>query len=78
MAKITDGTANTLMMSEYLIAYTPIDEDWRGDIHNDEGVFRFHTIQTPRLWFKCGCKCRIPVLKSSKNHHGSIWQGKKS
>ena len=35
------------MMSEYLIASTPEDLDWRGDIHNNEGVQRFHTLQTP-------------------------------
>jgi prepilin-type N-terminal cleavage/methylation domain-containing protein/prepilin-type processing-associated H-X9-DG protein len=44
---ITDGTSNTLMMSEYLKAESSNDDDWRGDIHNDEGIFRFHTIQTP-------------------------------
>ena len=44
---ITDGTSNTLMMSEYLKAKSPADNDWRGDIHNDDGVFRFHTINTP-------------------------------
>jgi prepilin-type N-terminal cleavage/methylation domain-containing protein/prepilin-type processing-associated H-X9-DG protein len=44
---ITDGTAKTLMMSEYLRAHSPQDNDWRGDIQNNEGVFRFHTIQTP-------------------------------
>jgi prepilin-type N-terminal cleavage/methylation domain-containing protein/prepilin-type processing-associated H-X9-DG protein len=47
ISSITDGTSNTLMMSEYLKAHSPDDNDWRGDIHNDEGVFRFHTIQTP-------------------------------
>jgi prepilin-type N-terminal cleavage/methylation domain-containing protein/prepilin-type processing-associated H-X9-DG protein len=44
---ITDGLSNTLMMSEYLMALSNDDNDWRGDIHNDEGVFRFHTLQTP-------------------------------
>jgi prepilin-type N-terminal cleavage/methylation domain-containing protein len=47
MASITDGTSNTLMMSEYLMAKSADDNDWRGDIHNDDGVFRFHTIRTP-------------------------------
>jgi prepilin-type N-terminal cleavage/methylation domain-containing protein/prepilin-type processing-associated H-X9-DG protein len=46
-ASMTDGTSNTLMMSEYLIASTPEDLDWRGDIHNNQGVHRFHTRQTP-------------------------------
>jgi prepilin-type N-terminal cleavage/methylation domain-containing protein/prepilin-type processing-associated H-X9-DG protein len=43
MASITDGTSNTLFLSEYLIAKSPDDNDWRGDIHNDDGIFRFHT-----------------------------------
>ena len=44
---ITDGTSNTLLMSEYLMAKSSGDNDWRGDIHNDDGVFRFHTLLTP-------------------------------
>ena len=47
IAHITDGTSNTLLMSEYLMGWTFTDTDWRGDIHNDEGVFRFHTINAP-------------------------------
>ena len=47
IAHITDGTSNTLMMSEYLRGWTPLDQDWRGDIHNDDGIFRFHTVTTP-------------------------------
>jgi prepilin-type N-terminal cleavage/methylation domain-containing protein/prepilin-type processing-associated H-X9-DG protein len=45
--KILDGTSNTLMMSEVLKAWSPADNDWRGDIMNDDGVFRFHTLVTP-------------------------------
>lgn len=44
---ISDGTSNTLCMSEYLMAKSRRDNDWRGDIHNDDGVFRFHTLLTP-------------------------------
>jgi prepilin-type N-terminal cleavage/methylation domain-containing protein/prepilin-type processing-associated H-X9-DG protein len=44
---ITDGTSNTLLMSETLMAKSAMDNDWRGDIHNDDGVFRFHTVTTP-------------------------------
>ena len=44
---ITDGTSNTLLLSEYLMAKSANDNDWRGDIHNDDGVFRFHTLLTP-------------------------------
>jgi prepilin-type processing-associated H-X9-DG protein len=47
MTSITDGTSNTLMLSEYLIAKSANDNDWRGDIHNDDGFFRFHTLLTP-------------------------------
>jgi prepilin-type N-terminal cleavage/methylation domain-containing protein/prepilin-type processing-associated H-X9-DG protein len=46
-ANIIDGQSNTLMMSEALIAKVASDNDWRGDIHNDDGVFRFHTVLTP-------------------------------
>jgi prepilin-type N-terminal cleavage/methylation domain-containing protein len=44
---ITDGTSNTLLMSEQLMAKSPDDNDWRGDIHNDDGVFKFMSINTP-------------------------------
>jgi prepilin-type N-terminal cleavage/methylation domain-containing protein/prepilin-type processing-associated H-X9-DG protein len=44
---ISDGTSSTLLMSETLIAKVNTDNDWRGDIHNDDGVFRFHTVTTP-------------------------------
>jgi prepilin-type N-terminal cleavage/methylation domain-containing protein/prepilin-type processing-associated H-X9-DG protein len=46
-ADITDGTSNTLMLSEVLKGWASTDNDWRGDIHNDEGVFRFHTKLSP-------------------------------
>jgi prepilin-type N-terminal cleavage/methylation domain-containing protein/prepilin-type processing-associated H-X9-DG protein len=45
--QITDGTSNTLLMSETLKGWAHQDDDWRGDIHNDDGVFRFHTINPP-------------------------------
>jgi len=44
---IADGTSNTLLMSEVLRAWSSADNDWRGDIQNDDGVFRFHTLLTP-------------------------------
>ena len=47
IAHITDGTSNTVLMSEYLMGWTLLDQDWRGDIHNDDGVFRFHTLNPP-------------------------------
>jgi prepilin-type N-terminal cleavage/methylation domain-containing protein len=44
---ITDGTSHTLLMSEILKAWSHIDDDWRGDIYNDDGEFRFHTTNAP-------------------------------
>jgi hypothetical protein len=47
LADITDGTSSTLMMSETLRGWSNEDKDWRGDIQNNQGVFRFHTRMTP-------------------------------
>jgi prepilin-type processing-associated H-X9-DG protein len=47
LTDIIDGTSNTLLMSETLRARSPYDDDWRGDIQNDDGVFKFMTITTP-------------------------------
>lgn len=47
MASITDGTSNTLMMAEYLMATSHDDNDWRGDIQNDDGTNHFMTFTTP-------------------------------
>ncbi|QDU88923.1 putative major pilin subunit [Pirellulimonas nuda] len=44
---ITDGTSHTLLMSETLKGWSINDDDWRGDIMNDDGGFRFHTLVTP-------------------------------
>ncbi len=44
---LVDGTSHTLLMSEVLKAQSPQDNDWRGDIHNDQGECRFHTLLTP-------------------------------
>ena len=44
---ITDGTSNTLLMSECLMAQSHDDDDWRGDIQNDQGEFCFSSIITP-------------------------------
>jgi prepilin-type N-terminal cleavage/methylation domain-containing protein/prepilin-type processing-associated H-X9-DG protein len=44
---ITDGTSNTLLMSELLMSQSHDDNDWRGDIQNDQGSFCFSTITTP-------------------------------
>jgi prepilin-type N-terminal cleavage/methylation domain-containing protein len=44
---IEDGATNTLLLSEYLRGRSMEDNDWRGDIHNDDGVFKFMTRTTP-------------------------------
>ena len=47
IAHYSDGLSNTVMMSEYLRGWVTTDSDWRGDIHNDDGIFRFHSVTTP-------------------------------
>jgi len=47
LTDIIDGTSSTLMMSETLMAVSQEDNDWRGDIQNDDGVFKFMTLTTP-------------------------------
>jgi prepilin-type N-terminal cleavage/methylation domain-containing protein/prepilin-type processing-associated H-X9-DG protein len=48
LTDITDGTSNSLLMSELLMAPTDTDGDTRGDIlNNDRGCFSFMTINTP-------------------------------
>jgi prepilin-type N-terminal cleavage/methylation domain-containing protein/prepilin-type processing-associated H-X9-DG protein len=47
LASILDGTSNTMLISEYLRPSSRQDNDWRGDIHNDDGVFKFMTRTTP-------------------------------
>ncbi len=44
---IIDGTSNTLLMSEYLKAWSHDDNDWRGDMYNDDGTNHFMTFTTP-------------------------------
>jgi prepilin-type N-terminal cleavage/methylation domain-containing protein len=47
LTDIKDGTSSTLLMSEYLMPTSHDDNDWRGDIQNDDGVFKFMTFNTP-------------------------------
>jgi prepilin-type N-terminal cleavage/methylation domain-containing protein/prepilin-type processing-associated H-X9-DG protein len=48
LTDISDGTSNTLMMSEVLMAPTDGSGDTRGDvINNDRGCFAFMTINPP-------------------------------
>ena len=73
--KITDGTSKTLLLSEVLKAWSPDDNDWRGDIHNDDGVFRFHTLLTPNTsapdiiqngWFQETGDPRMPAVAGAR------------
>jgi hypothetical protein len=77
---ITDGTSNTLLLSEYLMALSPDDNDWRGDIHNDDGVFRFHTILTPNTsapdiivngWFQNSGDPRMPAAAGNEQRNAA-------
>ena len=47
LTMVTDGTSHTLLMSEVLKAWIHTDDDWRGDIYNDQGEFRFNTLIIP-------------------------------
>jgi prepilin-type processing-associated H-X9-DG protein len=47
LGDMTDGTSNTLLMSETLKGWKNDDHEWRGDIQNNQGVFRFHTRMLP-------------------------------
>ncbi len=73
--KITDGTSKTLLMSEVLKAWSQDDNDWRGDIQNDDGVFRFHTLLTPNTsapdiiqngWFQDTADPKMPAVAGSR------------
>jgi prepilin-type processing-associated H-X9-DG protein len=75
-AEITDGTSHTLLMSEILKAWSPDDNDWRGDIHNDDGVCRFHTHVTPNTsvadvieaaWFQRTGDPAMPAVAGPRN-----------
>lgn len=77
---ITDGTSNTLLMAEYLIAKSPNDNDWRGDIHNDDGVFRFHTLLTPNTsspdiisngWFQVTNDPKMPAAAGANQRNAA-------
>ena len=74
--KMTDGTSKTIMMSETLKAWSAEDNDWRGDIHNDDGVFRFHTLLGPNSsspdilqngWFQKNDDPLMPAVAGGRN-----------
>ena len=47
LGDVTDGTSNTLLMSEAIRARSSADNDHRGDFMNDNGHFRFNSSLTP-------------------------------
>jgi prepilin-type N-terminal cleavage/methylation domain-containing protein/prepilin-type processing-associated H-X9-DG protein len=74
--KVTDGTSKTLLMSETLKAWSSRDNDWRGDIQNDDGGFRFHTSVTPNTsaadviingWFIDTRDPKMPAVAGAAN-----------
>jgi prepilin-type N-terminal cleavage/methylation domain-containing protein len=78
LKNITDGTSNTLMLSEYLMAKSHQDDDWRGDIHNDDGVFKFMTRNTPNTsvpdvvnWAIQNSDVRMPVSTAGLQHNAA-------
>lgn len=79
-ANMVDGTSNTLMMSETLMGWAETDSDWRGDIQNDDGVFRFHTMRTPNTsvadviingWFENTGDPNMPAVAGGSNQQVS-------
>ena len=84
-AKITDGSSKTLMMSETLKAWSPEDNDWRGDIHNDDAVFRFHTLVGPNStvpdiiqsgWFQDNNDPLMPAVTGGRNAQVAAARGR--
>jgi len=76
LTTITDGTSNTLMMSETLCAKSESDNDWRGDFQNDDGHFRFQALITPNStspdiiasgWFQTTNDPLMPAVAGASN-----------
>lgn len=75
--------SNTLMMSETLKAWSNEDNDWRGDIQNDEGNFRFQTRLTPNTsapdiiesgWYRPNVDPTMPAAAGAARFtpHGAV------
>src|SRR5262249_55118129 len=76
LTSITDGTSNTLLMSETLMAKSSQDNDWRGDIQNDDGQFPFQTLLAPNStspdviasgWFQPTGDPLMPAVAGASN-----------
>ena len=75
LGDMTDGTSRTLLISETLKAWSNEDNDWRGDIQNDQGGFRFHTRMTPNTsapdiikggWYRPNVDPSMPAAAGSQ------------
>jgi prepilin-type processing-associated H-X9-DG protein len=73
--RVTDGLSKTLLMAETLKGWSVEDDDWRGDIMNDDGVFRFHTRVPPNTsvadiiingWFQETGDSNMPAVAGSR------------
>jgi prepilin-type N-terminal cleavage/methylation domain-containing protein/prepilin-type processing-associated H-X9-DG protein len=75
MNQISDGTSNSLMMSELLVPPEDNSPDQRGDINNNRGASFFMTINTPNNGtdFMLSTWCRpwpgAPCNSNSANQH---------
>jgi prepilin-type N-terminal cleavage/methylation domain-containing protein len=84
LIEITDGSSNTLLMSETSMAFNDKDADIRGDILNDGGSLpcnQFMTLNTPNAGLdKLGawcvntpqlpCATGTPTHKTARSKHG--------
>ncbi len=77
---ISDGTSNTLLMSEILMAQSHDDNDWRGDIQNDQGEFCFSTLTTPNSsspdvidsgWFQQSSNLMGPAVAGNPQYYAA-------
>ncbi len=76
LTDITDGTSNTVMMSE-VIMHDDNTTDWRGDMLNDDDQCgRFMTLDTPNSGIdqlRTGyCTNKAPKLLCTANNNGKI------
>ncbi len=76
LTDITDGTSNTLLLSEVLM-HDDNSPDWRGDMLNDdEQCGRFMTLDTPnsgidQISFSSFCR-NTPKLPCTVNRNGKV------
>ena len=61
---LTDGTSNTLLMAEIIMASKDSWWDCRGDFFNDDDGFMFHTVNTPNRGIDVCDICKAEALTS--------------